>query len=244
MVEEAEEEVREANAELVRAKMIVNKIDDSLRYPYESDPSNQIESNVNFQQCQTPTGDGFWLGDEPHEYDMEEAAIFPKAELRQRSNSDQRWAKVQSLVVENSTPRSSRGWSPRKKVKPREMQDGRWKWPFSETWRRVLVHRSKVMIEKNKKNLQDVASQSGNFAKTVVGNNTYAVVTFTSRQAAIAARQCLADGSGLGNWKAVEDIPIPPLADAVPYNLWSTRGLCRPVTLSINENQKACRRYM
>ena len=253
MEEEAEEEVREANADLVRAKRIVNEIhNDSYRYPTETDRFNQEESNVNFQQGQNLEGDEFWLGDEQHQYDTEEAAIYPlgtmpgKAELRKRSsNSDQQWAKVQSIVVENSIPRRSpRGWSPRKKVKPREMHDGRWKWPFSESWRRMLVHRSKVIVEKNKKKLKHAASQSGKFAKTVVGNSTYAVVTFTSRQAAIAARQCLADGSGLGNWKAVEDIPVPPLSDAVPYNLLSTRDLCRPVTLSINENQKSCRRYM
>jgi hypothetical protein len=225
--------------------MGLNKMHDPLRNPTETDGFNQEESNVNFQQFQNLGGDESWLGDEPHEYNTEEAIHPPrtmpgKAELRQRSSSsDQQWARARSMVVENSTPRSSR-----KRGKPREMQDGRWKWPFSETWRRAVVLRSKVIVEKNKEKLKRVASQSGDFAKTVVGNNTYAVVTFTSRQAAIAARQCLADGSGLGNWKAVEDIPIPPLADAEPYNIWSTRGLCRPVTLSINEHQKACRRYL
>jgi hypothetical protein len=246
MAEEAEEEVREANTKLVQAKIGVNKFHDSLRYPTEADRFNQEESNVDFQQSQNLGGDESWLGDEAHEYDTEEAAIRPlqtmpgKAGLRQRSsNSDHEWARVQSIVVENSSPRSSR-----KKGKAREMHDGRWKWPFSGSWRRVFLYRSKVMVEKNKKKLKHAASQSGHFAKSVVLNNTYAVVTFTSRQAAVAARQCLADGSGIGNWKAVEDIPIPPLADAVPYNFWSTRGLCLPVTLSINENQKACRRYL
>jgi hypothetical protein len=247
MVEEAEEEVCEANTQLVQAKIGVNKFHDSLRCPTETDRFNQEESNVDYRQSQNLGGDESWLGDEPlTPHDTEEAAICPlptipgKAGLRQRSStSDQEWARVQSIVVENSTPKSSQ-----KKGKPREMDDGRWKWPFSESWRRVFVHRSKVIVEKNKKKLKHAASQSGYFAKSVVLNNTYAVVTFTSRQAAIAARQCLADGSGLGNWKAVADIPIPPLADAVPYNFWSTRGLCRPVTFSINENQKACRRYL
>jgi hypothetical protein len=64
------------------------------------------------------------------------------------------------------------------------------------------------------------------------------------RQSAIAARQCLTDGSGLDRWREVEDIPIPPLADAAPFNGWSGRGLCRPVTLTLSDNQKMIRRNM
>lgn len=46
---------------------------------------------------------------------------------------------------------------------------------------------------------------------TALDHPTYAVVTFTSRQAAIAARQSLADGGGVNTWKQVDDIPISPL---------------------------------
>lgn len=45
---------------------------------------------------------------------------------------------------------------------------------------------------------------------------SYAVVTFTSRHAAIIARQCLADGGPTNSWRQVDDIPIHPLADAPP----------------------------
>eukprot|EP00970_Alexandrium_tamarense_P014199 scaffold3941_cov201-Alexandrium_tamarense.AAC.31 len=39
-------------------------------------------------------------------------------------------------------------------------------------------------------------------------DSTYAVVTFSSRQAAVAARHCLADGRGVHRWLSVETIPV------------------------------------
>lgn len=75
----------------------------------------------------------------------------------------------------------------------------------------------------------------------IIKNESYAVVTFTSRQAAIAARQCVADGSGLEGWKEIDKIPIPPLADAVPWNISDCRGCCRPVTVTLPRSQKGYR---
>ena len=83
--------------------------------------------------------------------------------------------------------------------------------------------------------------------KTVVNNlareNTVAVVTFTSRQAAVAARHCLADGRGAQRWVADDSLPVPPLADAASCDLKTCRGCCRPVTASINKKQKMVRKY-
>ena len=59
---------------------------------------------------------------------------------------------------------------------------------------------------------------------TVLDHNTYAVVTFTSRQAAICARQCLADNRGTRSWKQIQNIPMTPLADAPPRNIFFCRG--------------------
>ena len=73
--------------------------------------------------------------------------------------------------------------------------------------------------------------------------STYAVVTFTSRQAAVAARQCLADGRATGRWRTGHELPIPPLADAAACDLFMFRNCCRPVTLSIDERQKTQRHY-
>ena len=39
-------------------------------------------------------------------------------------------------------------------------------------------------------------------------DSTYAVVTFSSRQAAVAARHCLADGRGVQRWLSVETVPV------------------------------------
>lgn len=75
----------------------------------------------------------------------------------------------------------------------------------------------------------------------ITRHESYAVVTFTSRQAAIAARQCLSDGSGLDGWREVDRIPIPPLADAVPWNIFDCRGCCRPVTLTLPSQERRWR---
>ena len=75
-------------------------------------------------------------------------------------------------------------------------------------------------------------------------DSTFAVVTFTSRQAAVAARHCLADSRGAGRWVTVADIPVPPLADAAVCNLTSIRGCVRPVSISINDKQKLIRHNM
>lgn len=81
-------------------------------------------------------------------------------------------------------------------------------------------------------------------AGTLARESTYAVVTFMSRQAAVAARQCLADGRGRNRWVTAKALPVPPLADAAPFNLFFCRGCCRPVSLSIHQRQKVLRKYM
>jgi hypothetical protein len=75
-------------------------------------------------------------------------------------------------------------------------------------------------------------------------DSTYAVVTFSSRQAAVAARHCLADGRGVDRWLSLETVPVPPLADAAPCDMITCRGCCRPVTLNLNQNQLMLRRYV
>lgn len=75
-------------------------------------------------------------------------------------------------------------------------------------------------------------------------DSTFAVVTFTSRQAAVAARHCLADGRGAERWNNLKDLPIPPLADAASCDICVCRNCCRPVTLSINERQKKLRYWL
>eukprot|EP00980_Cylindrotheca_fusiformis_P021063 scaffold8070_cov117-Cylindrotheca_fusiformis.AAC.11 len=75
--------------------------------------------------------------------------------------------------------------------------------------------------------------------KTWEHEDTFAVVTFTSRQAAAAARQSLSS-SGM----EVNRLPIPPLADAGAFRIVPFRFFCRPVTVTINSLQKTFRLYM
>lgn len=80
-------------------------------------------------------------------------------------------------------------------------------------------------------------------AKKIAKDTTYAAVTFSSRQAAVAARHCLADGRGRQRWLSLHTVPVPPLADAAPCDIITCRGCCRPVTLNLNSNQLMIRRY-
>jgi hypothetical protein len=70
--------------------------------------------------------------------------------------------------------------------------------------------------------------------------NSYAVLTFTSRQAAAAARQYISSTRDL----SLHDIPIPPLADAAPCTVLPFRFVCRPVTVSAKDWQKNARLYL
>jgi len=75
----------------------------------------------------------------------------------------------------------------------------------------------------------------------IAGESTFAVITFTSRQAAVAARHCLTDSRGADRWNTVSAIPSPPLADAP---IASFKGFFRPVTISINDRQKMIRHIL
>ena len=118
-------------------------------------------------------------------------------------------------------------------VRKRTLNSGRWYNPF------VQLPSSRVSTSER---VVGNMIPSGVLSR-IITSESYAVVTFTSRQASIAARQSLADGSGLDGWKEVDKIPIPPLADAVPWNIFDCRGCCRPVTLTLPREQKR-HRYM
>lgn len=66
--------------------------------------------------------------------------------------------------------------------------------------------------------------ETGDIFLSALDHPSYAIVTFTSRQAAVAARQCLADGGAQNVWKQADDIPVPPLADAPPRDIFFFRG--------------------
>ena len=45
-------------------------------------------------------------------------------------------------------------------------------------------------------------------SQKIAKDSTYAVVTFSSRQAAVAARHCVADGRGVERWLSLETVPV------------------------------------
>lgn len=125
-----------------------------------------------------------------------------------------------------------------RQVPVQRMPSGKWHFNPGDSFLRRLRQQTQSQAPKS------LPKKEGNLVGSVVDNHTYAVVTFTSRQAAIAARQCMADGSGLGRWEEIEDLPIPPLADSPPWDICLCRGCCRPVTLTINDSHKRCRKNM
>jgi len=108
------------------------------------------------------------------------------------------------------------------------------------------IFRGKDQIEDDGEKYYGTKSEEekGKGFVTDLNRPSYAVVTFTSRHAAVIARQCLADGTGRRNfWRQVGDIPIYPLADA-PQFKFSQRGLMRPVTPNITYTSKKIRLWL
>jgi len=151
------------------------------------------------------------------------------ADVRRRAASSQssQWSRVESMVHE-----AHNGDSSQRSVH-KQPNTGAWKLPKLVAIKNVFGDWQKA-----------AANTTDRVVDTLARESSYAVVTFTSRQAAVAARHCLADGRGVGRWIAADHIPVPPLADAAPFSICPCRGCCRPVTLNINDRQKTARRYL
>lgn len=156
--------------------------------------------------------------------DREDLSVTDSKEdgISSRSEKSSLWLKAEKLVGSEQYFFKRRG-----EVRKRTLSSGQWYNPF-------------VKSEGSKRVIPD-AIPSGVLSR-IIKFESYSVVTFTSRQAAIAARQCLADGSGLEGWKEIDKIPIAPLADAVPWNIFDCRGCCKPVTVTLPREQKGYRK--
>ena len=140
------------------------------------------------------------------------------------SESESMWHRVQSLVAESRS----------KSIKETRVFDGSWRLPsFRALYRSVQESIGHIGHWSN--------SNTKAAIETMTRESTYAVVTFTSRHAAAIARQTLADSRGANRWVVVDEIPVPPLADASACDLSSCRNCCRPVTMTISDRQKAIR---
>lgn len=95
-------------------------------------------------------------------------------------------------------------------------------------WHRPTFGRIRKRFERKIKSILTWGlSATEEVADVQARDSTFAVVTFTSRQAAIAARKCLSDGRGAGRWRTLEEVPTPPLADASAFNICDFRGCMR-----------------
>ena len=140
--------------------------------------------------------------------------------------SQENWARVQQIVNDDEVAKGVQ------KKEKRTTADGVWVYVPIKMIIKEIVNRVLNWTKKTKDAVDELRAES-----------TFAVVTFTSRQAAIAARHCLADGRGVNRWTPIEHIPIPPLADAAAFDLKTCRGCCRPVTLTVNSNQQFIRKW-
>lgn len=172
----------------------------------------------------------------------------------QSTNDDDDWMKFQSIIAESPRNESQRNSiiekenslhqnATERKAQPnRVIEDNNNKNSIKSSASKQKSESSNTTTQGSRPKNFNIGKDVKNVVKdSMVRESSYAVVTFMSRQAAVAARQCLADGRGQGRWVTFSDIPVPPLADAVPYNIFFCRGCCRPVSLSIHSTQKRLR---
>jgi hypothetical protein len=148
--------------------------------------------------------------------------------------SSSRWELVESIV--KSVSDSNR---PTKRAEIRGMWDGKWSLPSL----RSVVKGTTTTATSGATGVVNKVTKTAMKSLDIKRESSYAVVTFTSRQAAVAARQCLSDGRGTNRWISYPELPIPPLADAASGELLACRNCCKPVTLSIPDRQKDYRKF-
>lgn len=229
-------EVHAANTALKKAQRRVVKFmesDDSTHlFSIHRQPDDDDEEEA--EDSEEEKVKGFF-----HQSSMENIVgmIDSNAKLRRRARVTS-WSRVESMVNEaaHQTNRSMR--APRM-AKTQKVGTGEWKVPSFFGWSKKKAN---LVVGEVVGQGQELTKDIGStVADHLLRESTYAVVTFTSRQAAVAARQCLADGRGLNRWTTWKRLPIPPLADAAPCSLCPCRGCCRPVTLTIHNRQKVRR---
>jgi hypothetical protein len=229
---EALEAVREANQEMIEARLSVHRYTSGALDQHEEWPAPAEEENEDALPSNLMEEVG----------DIENGAEGQKGSshgLRHRVTSSVRsqWELAQSTAqeIQRSTGKATK--------KTRNLSIGLPLQSLSPLGH-ALFRGTKAVTNNASKLVPVSGSRSGKSFRTVLEHPTYAVVTFTSRQAAIAARQCLADGGGLDRWVEIAELPVTPLADAPPRKIMFCRGFCRPVTLTISDNEKMCRKYM
>lgn len=151
--------------------------------------------------------------------------------MPQRMEKEDKWAKVTEIVQESNGDKHAH-----RATHDRMISSGKWGVPTLSSTKQAIQKQIGGTMKYFLSTLKPP-----DLVDDLVRDSSYAVVTFTSRQAAVAARHCLADSRGNDRWKTVQDVPSPPLADAPVFQMSSFRGCVRPVTLSISDKQKLLR---
>jgi len=143
------------------------------------------------------------------------------------AKKESQWNQVERLVENDSNAMGAA---------PRKVDTGVWEQPLFDLKSSSANIGSKIS--------QWAKSRTKVAVRNVIGESNFAVVTFTSRQAAIAARNCLADGRGYNRFRIINDHPIPPLADAAVCDIIDCRGCCRPVTITHSSKLQFVRKFI
>jgi hypothetical protein len=197
MIEEAWDDVREANAELLRVRAEIYRKENKLPKSGEKD-SNNDQSKHEYNEDKKVSDDSNLISSIPEE---EEA---PTSDIES----------IKPAQLERNTTSGSLSSG----IRQRPVPSARVQYNMAQSMVRRMQGANSTGKEKPKKKgwfgTMDSSSQSQQQKKKVISildHPSYAVVTFTSRQAAIAARQCLADGKGVDRWMNVDGIPVTPL---------------------------------
>jgi hypothetical protein len=152
-------------------------------------------------------------------FDMNGADVFSPTEssLRRRAFTGQS-SKTNKSEAEQTT--SSNQWEQVKNIlrkddvnvegsnkKTHEIETGVWTVP---SFRETASSMKKSFIEHLKAigRWTRLYTRNNPLSQKIAKDSTYAVVTFSSRQAAVAARHCIADGRGVERWLSLETVPV------------------------------------
>jgi hypothetical protein len=232
--EEAEEMLQEANTALIEARADVNKMHVEIETNDAPDGSliarpragtsalPEIEAyssdNINAEAINKPQLEESKVEDRGF---LQSSSLLNLLHQSRTVSSERQWNIAREIADDNRQHNAARGRRPASKIQ-RGLPSGKWHFDFRDSFVRRL---RKFADEQPMLSME--GKKGGNLVSSVVDQHTYAVVTFTSRQAAIAARQCMTDGSGLGRWEEVEDLPVPPLANSPPWDLFARRSCCK-----------------
>ena len=129
-----------------------------------------------------------------------------KSETDQTTSSNQ-WEQVKSILRKDDTDNVDRT----KKKKP-EIETGVWTVP---TLKSTINSLKKTILDQFRTFTRwtRIVTCNNPLTQKIAKDSTYAVVTFSSRQAAVAARHCVADGRGVHRWLSLETVPVVSIFD-------------------------------